>query len=313
MEVAAPPTTTTTTTTTTDSKTTQSSSTVVPPLAPPPGINAQTEGLTHSQTHALPQILNIDTNAAPKSAAQTDASPYTLDGVPSFNPVQALSVTALFLGAFAFIGMSIVRMRRGKSGGNSRPEKPMEVVSALPIGPKRQIMIIRIRDQEIVIASTENGVTMLTDVAEKRHRPMVADTRPLQLLTKQAPESKQNLRIESDDTAPSLNDSNNNKSEFLMKALNNLKEKKSIKQEPTTSNLPTESETQREASKARTPALSNNKGGFNKFFASAFEQEAKRAVSKSQASKNGIDSEESVENVTKMIREKLKNMQPTGN
>ncbi len=239
-----------------------------------------------------------------------------MDGVSAFNPLQTLGVTALFLVAFALFGVSVVKLKKGSKKGSTRSEKPMEIVSSMALGPKRQLMIVRIRDQEIVIASTEAGVTMLTEVANEPQRPSLADMRPLQKLAKASPD----LMLSSPETKASYeSDSDDNsvrKSDFLLKALNNLKEKKSTREATSTNTFESESEPQVDlknpGKKGRSPTLSGNKNGFNKFFATAFEQEASRSVGKKAAAKSASENDESVENVTKMIREKNKNMQPAG-
>ena len=299
-------------------------------------------------------------NATSGKAAGSDV-PYTLDGVPSFNPWQAGSVTVLFLAAFGLVGMSIVRVRKGKNYKTSKQEKPMEVVSTMSVGPKRQLMIVRIRDQEIVIASTETGISMLTDVTEKIQRPVLADMRPLAQLTKSNADFLMPSKELKASSSRDFEDTGSKKSEMLLKALSNLKEKKELSG-TRNSNAADESRTTGESGNTansrremdfgsvgdsaerndstrgidaverdgkRTPTLPINKTGFNKFFAKAFEEEAGRSISKSNAAKSSSvkgssakgssanndaaeEQEESVENVTKMIREKLKNMQPAG-
>jgi flagellar biogenesis protein FliO len=271
--------------------------------------------LSEITTRPLDSKSAATPSATPASSSEKEI-PFSLEGVPAFNPVEALGAMALFLVAFALIGVTVVKLKKGKKQGSTRAEKPMEVVSSMAIGPKRQLMIVRIRDQEIVIASTETGVTMLTDVSNKPQRPTIADMRPLQQLTKATPdvivsprEQKHNYDSDSEETSA-------RKSDFLQKALNNLKEKKSSRPAISTDAYETDGEPQidfkSESKKARSPALSGNKNGFNKFFANAFEQEASRSIGKKTAIKSQPEPEESVENVTKMIREKLKNMQPAG-
>lgn len=171
-------------------------------------------------------------------------------------------------------------------------------------------MIVRIRNQEIVIASTESGVTMLSEVAkEQPPKTMLADMRPLTQLartsiaaTHTASDSKETGYNYSESSAE--NDTpTTRKSDILSKALNSLKEKK---------NAPKSSDNEKSTKNTEpSPALSGNAPGFTKFFANAFEQESKRNVSK-QRTESQESADDSVENVSKLIRERLKNMQSAG-
>jgi flagellar biogenesis protein FliO len=255
----------------------------------------------------------IDASAPTTTTATTIASqPLHLEQVEPFQPWQAGTAITLFLAALGLVGYSMVRVRNHKGTKNTRPEKPMEIISSMNIGPKRQLLIVRVRNQEIVIASTEAGVTMLSEVAkENQQRPVLADMRPLTQLARAAASAPQQSEA---DSMSSSNYASNmlgtdeattaRKSDLLTKALNNLKEKKAAAKSSDTEKSTRQS--------APTPTLSNNPAGFNKFFANAFEQEAKRTINR-QNTENDGNGDDSVENVSKLIREKLKNIQSAGN
>jgi flagellar biogenesis protein FliO len=256
---------------------------------------------------------NTPTDAIATASTTTANQPLHLEQVEPFQPWQAGTAITLFLAAIGLVGYSMVRVRNHKGTKNPRPEKPMEIISSMNIGPKRQLLIVRVRNQEIVIASTEAGVTMLSEVAKEtqQQRPMVADMRPLTQLARASVAAPQQSDTDSMSTPNYASNiraaeeaTTTRKSDLLTKALNNLKEKKAAVKN---------SETEKSARQSGpTPTLSSNPAGFNKFFANAFEQEAKRNLN-SQRSDNDGNADDSVENVSKLIREKLKNIQAAGN
>jgi hypothetical protein len=173
----------------------------------------------------------------------------------------------------------------------------MEVVSTLSISPKRQVIILRIRDQEIAVSNTENGITFLTEIGSSSSSSSsgggINEKRALQISEKYFLPSQEKKIIEKIEQKKENSASEKNsekKSDILLKALksinaNSLNHKKN-KQLDIDDKVELKSEP------------------FPKYLASQFENEAKKEVRKKE------EDVDSVENVTNLIREKLRSMKP---
>ncbi len=196
------------------------------------------------------------------------------------------------LGSLAYI---LTKFRKKGIFSLVKSEKIMDIVSTLPISPKRQILILKIRDQEIVVSNTESGISFLTEITGGLNNRVFQEKKQLQLNEKLMLQ-KQDRNIF--DKVDQKNEQNNNlsdkisekKSDILLKALksinsNNLNQKKN----KTSDEVP----------------QSQNKGdSFPKYLANQFENESKKEIKKKE------EDVDSVENVTNLIREKLRSMKP---
>jgi flagellar biogenesis protein FliO len=250
------------------------------------------------------------------AAGSTSLKPIDLGGSDPLNLPQSAAVVVLSLAGLGLFGLSLVRYRNRQTQNPSKNEKPMQIISTLPLSPKRQLIMVRIRDQEIVLSSTEQGISMLTEVgggtARNQSYPMLGETRRERDTTaSRSHEIIQDTRETMARLMPAreteeriITEGKSGKSEMLLKALNGIKEKKSTRKTP--AEEPTVAE-----SKPAEPTK-GAKAAFPKYLANAFQQEAKRELAKQRETPAGTE-EDSVENVSRMIREKLKTMQPTGN
>ncbi len=254
------------------------------------------------------------TGATSNTTADTSAGtkPIDLGTEQPLNLPQSLAVVVLSLAGLAVFGLSLVRYRNRQIQNPAKSEKPMQIINTLPLSPKRQLIMVRIRDQEIVLASTEQGISMLTEVGNSPQRaqayPMLSETRrPRERsneIVQDARDSMTRLMPAQETEERIIAESKSSKSDMLLKALNGIKEKKSTRKAPaeeTVSSEPKDLESAR-----------GSKAAFPKYLANAFQQEAKRELGK-QRDASTTTEDDSVENVSRMIREKLKTMQPTGN
>lgn len=210
----------------------------------------------------------------------------------------------------ALFGTMLVRLKRKGKLSFGKTEKDMFILSTLPISPKRQVILIKIRNQEIALASTEQGITFLTEVkpersqirAEAVYQPQLemaaAELPPPPPSRVKAPRVSAPVRDEStkgDDTEK------NHKSEIFMQALKSLKSKPASSKVEVREDAPA-SEVVQVATPKKSPTMTQTRGNFPKYLANAFEKEQKRSISTAD------QEEESVESVTNMIREKLKSL-----
>lgn len=248
---------------------------------------------------------------------QTEQSPWTAYATGGF----------LILG-LAAVGVMMVRLRQGKAFGLNKSEKQMQLVSTLALSPKRQIILVRIRDKEVALASTEQGITLLTEMQsqnknssamlddggneEPRRRKVqqrIAQEEPAKMIASSASESV------GQETAIA-------RSEMLMGALKNLREKNlrgkgSSGSSENSSSAPLRSsdsessekkilETVSESRSKGDPTLKQTRAAFPKYLANAFEQESKRTIS----TNSNLSGSDEAGNVTNMIRERLKDLRP---
>lgn len=73
-------------------------------------------------------------------------------------------VGTMGMGRFLFI--RLVGHRKGPSSSAHHSNKMMGVISSLELSPKRQILLVRIREKEVALASTEAGISLLCDVVQ---------------------------------------------------------------------------------------------------------------------------------------------------
>ncbi|APJ02717.1 flagellar biosynthetic protein FliO [Silvanigrella aquatica] len=204
-------------------------------------------------------------------------------------------LSVIFIGILASLGYLLTRLRNKGLFAISKTDKVMDIISTLPISPKRQIMILKIRDQEIVVSNTENGINFLTEVSGGLVNRSLQEKRQLPISDKfLLPKQEKNLydKIEQkNEINNTQNDKNTErKSDILLKALksinsNNLNQRK---------NKPAEENSN----------SSNKTETFPKYLANQFENESKKEVKKRD------EEVDSVENVTNLIREKLRSMKP---
>lgn len=248
---------------------------------------------------------------------QTEHSPWTAYATGGF----------LILG-LAATGVMMVRLRQGKTFGLNKSEKQMQLVSTLALSPKRQIILVRIRDKEVALASTEQGITLLTELpSHNKHSSAMLDDggneEPRRRKSQQRIAEEEPARMIASGVSESVGQETAiARSEMLMGALKNLREKNLRGKESSSSseNLPSASirssaleasekkitESVSESPSKSEPTLKQTRAAFPKYLANAFEQESKRSIS---ANSNSSGSDEAG-NVTNMIRERLKDLRP---
>ena len=201
-------------------------------------------------------------------------------------------ISTLFVSIIGFLGFLLTRFRKKGMFSITKAEKMMDVVSTLSISPKRQVMIIRIRDQEIVVSNTETGINFLTELGGSFNNRSMQDKKQVQISDKFLLPKNEKSILDKMEQQTSMTDRAPEKiSDILLKALksinsNSLNQKKSISSEQN-SNVP-----------------QNKSEGFPKYLANQFENESKKEIKKKE------EDVDSVENVTNLIREKLRSMKP---
>jgi len=209
---------------------------------------------------------------------------------------KVILLSLIFIGFLFLFGFFLIRFKKQGLFSLNKSEKTMEVVSTLSISPKRQVIILRIRDQEIAVSNTENGITFLTEIGSSSSSSSgggINEKRALQISEKYFLPSQEKKIIEKIEQKKENSASEKNsekKSDILLKALksinaNSLNHKKN-KQLDIDDKVELKSEP------------------FPKYLASQFENEAKKEVRKKE------EDVDSVENVTNLIREKLRSMKP---
>lgn len=238
--------------------------------------------------------------------AATDAAAAIAQPVPEPDLTQHAFLAFGAVIGLGIFGITLVRLKkRGKLGFGKSERAQMEIISQMTLSPKRKIILVRIRDQEIALASTEQGITMLTEVGTvKPARQSIAATNVETRLVS-APRTETKTRESVSDSVAAAK-----KSESFLNALKNIKTK-AAQQETTSNNQThnTSNDTQKPTANKASPTMNQTRGAFPKYLANAFQQEGNRKVS-GKSVENG--DEENLENVTNMIREKLKNIHQAG-
>ncbi len=201
-------------------------------------------------------------------------------------------ISTIFVSIIGFLGYLLTKFRKRGMFSISKSEKMMDIISTLSISPKRQVMILRIRDQEIVVSNTETGINFLTEISGGYSNKNLQEKKQLQISDKfLMPKNEKSILDKVENQNLSSEKNVEKKSDILLKALksinsNNLNQKKNNNTEQASSTTQNKSE------------------GFPKYLANQFENESKKEIKKKD------DDGDSVENVTNLIREKLRSMKP---
>ncbi|NBO37476.1 hypothetical protein EBU99_02720 [bacterium] len=285
--------------------------------------NAQADAAaaTPSNQQVVPNGAALPSQLIP--VGQSDTSPWPGYAAGGF----------LILG-LAATGVMLVRLRQGKAFGLNKSEKQMQLLSTLSLSPKRQIILVRIKDKEVAMASTEHGITLLTELpaSHKNSLSLLDDggseePRRRKVQQRTVTDEPTKLVASSSSTEEAGHETAIARSEMLMGALKNLREK-NMRGRPTATT--TESklsttiapapqelsaaekrvmENMNESRGKGEPTMKQTRAAFPKYLANAFEQESKRPLNQSQPSQNSSNGDEAG-NVTSMIRERLKDLRP---
>ncbi|WGL58682.1 flagellar biosynthetic protein FliO [Pigmentibacter sp. JX0631] len=197
-------------------------------------------------------------------------------------------ISTIFISVLALIGYLLTKIRKkGFLFSNNKNEKVMDIVSTLSISPKRQVMILKIRDQEIVVSNTEAGIQFLTDISAANSGRNIQERKQYQISDKflLPKNNEKSLTEKTEIQQVQVEKINDKKSDILLRALKSINSNSvGTKKQPVSDANKTES--------------------FPKYLANQFENEGKKEVKKKD------EEVDSVENVTNLIREKLRSMKP---
>lgn len=289
---------------------------------------------TSGQSEAVSQQPQSESNTAPKAADRaellvpngTALQPQLLPlGQGSETPWASYATVGFLILGMAATGLLVVKLRQGKSFGAGKTERQMQVISSLALSPKRQILLVKIRDKEVALASTEAGITLLTEIETPfRSAPHLIEDggseEPRRKKVQQKMMREEPSKMIAASTEASIDESAMARSEMLMGALKNLREKSMRgKSVPTNENAAEKVLTDGQPSPRKNdedsdpigylksgnkaePTLRQTRAAFPKYLANAFEKEANRPSSQQSTDEAG--------NVTNMIRERLKELRP---
>ncbi len=243
----------------------------------------------------------------------------------------------LAFGILIVLCLAAYQYSRSRSAGQTkqgRAPKALQLVATLPISPKRQVLLIRVRDTEIAVASTENGLSLLSEVRESNAQAIEsisaakAERLPRPLPVVDGAESIPSRMLSSS--------TRETKSEILKKALESIESKRArqtqVSRDEAEDEIPLPKRDNRQAQRAAKPTPTENQTTatltspgtprLKKFFANSYKQSndrdndqdqqniAQRAASRSEsASTQSAETASSqTDNVAQLIRDKLKQM-----
>lgn len=199
-------------------------------------------------------------------------------------------ISTLFISTISILGFLLIKMRRKGVFSISKADKIMDIISTMPISPKRQILILKIKDQEIVIANTENGINFLTEINNSTPLKNIIDKKQMQLNEKFL--LPKNEKIEQN--ISNIDKPVEKKSDILLKALKSLNSNSLGQKKNNASDIDNSINSNSQ----------NKAENFPKYLINQFENESKKELKKKD------DEVDSVDNVTNLIREKLRSMKP---
>jgi len=72
------------------------------------------------------------------------------------------AVSAAFVCGLVILGFFLIKLRKGLAFAKGY-KRHLHIVETLSLSPKRQIFLIRVKERELAIASTESGLQLLSD------------------------------------------------------------------------------------------------------------------------------------------------------
>ncbi len=83
----------------------------------------------------------------------------------------SLVLVLLLLAGSALVAKRFLKKTRFAPSG----EKVLSVVDAVPLGPKRQVYVLQVYERKLVVAATEQNVSLLTEFTEEEISRLVAE------------------------------------------------------------------------------------------------------------------------------------------
>ncbi len=106
----------------------------------------------------------VQTSTVQKTHADSEQSSYngfaasTMPSLLKVGGALAVVILAIYLGLF------ILKRMMGKKYSGNKKNNILEVLETTYIGPKKTISIIRVAGKSVLVASTENQISMLTEM-----------------------------------------------------------------------------------------------------------------------------------------------------
>jgi flagellar biogenesis protein FliO len=132
---------------------------------PTPKMQVSKVDLEKPEANKLETLSTTEKTTAEKTTAEKPITDNSALDKSSDNDLIKNSAIALFmLIGFAGAGIFLVKLKKGslKIGQKS----PIELVSSLTLSPKRQIILVRIKGKEFALASTEMGIQVIGEINE---------------------------------------------------------------------------------------------------------------------------------------------------
>lgn len=135
----------------------------------PPALSSSSSGVTPGQGEKVPSGAVDGQNAQFASASSSEGKGMIAE-ILSGSKTEAKEFAKLMvaiLGALlgvTLIAWQIMKSREGKDGSTTKSVRALQLSATLALGPKRQILLVRVRDTELALASTEHGISLLGEV-----------------------------------------------------------------------------------------------------------------------------------------------------
>lgn len=149
------------------------------------------------------RATRIDSSAA---AAATTAGP--ADGGKKGPRLPSGSTLVVFgvLGLAGLASMSLAKKRRERLGRAGLPERPMQVISTLRMGPKSQMALVEVPGALLVVGSSQGGMSLLTELPHPEPMPEQARPAPTHQPLREVPGPSAYRRVAAASAAPEAAD-----------------------------------------------------------------------------------------------------------
>ncbi len=115
----------------------------------------------------------VTPSPSPPAAKRKLQAPRGVQMGDAWKSMGSLILVLLLLAGSALVAKRFLKKTRFAPSG----EKVLSVVDAVPLGPKRQVYVLQVYERKLVVAATEQNVSLLTEFTEEEVSRLVAEVK----------------------------------------------------------------------------------------------------------------------------------------
>lgn len=123
------------------------------------------------KTEQVDKATASNTTAATDSKSETPIGKYTSQVMPSMFKLGGALI--LVIGCI-YGGLFMLKKTMGKKYSNNRTNNNLEIIETTHIAPKKTLTLVRVADKAVLVGTTENNMSVLTELDETKTAELLA-------------------------------------------------------------------------------------------------------------------------------------------